>query len=168
MPRYEYKVVPAPTKGRKGKGVRGAEARFSFALQYLMNDMGAQGWEYQRAETLPSTERAGLSGTTTEWRNILIFRKIVDEDLTVFQPELLPAPHPEAPPDVIVAPTMPAGLLKEFQETPQINGHTPTSNSADNGVEDLADEDAKNGPGSALSVLARNRSVAKVDEKTDD
>ena len=32
MPRYEYKVVPAPTKGIKGKGVRGAEAKFSFLV----------------------------------------------------------------------------------------------------------------------------------------
>lgn len=39
MIRYEYKVVPAPSKGIKGKGVRGAESRFSFALQELMNGM---------------------------------------------------------------------------------------------------------------------------------
>jgi hypothetical protein len=33
MPRYEYKVVPAPTKGIKGKGVRSAKATFSLAVQ---------------------------------------------------------------------------------------------------------------------------------------
>ena len=63
MPRYEYKVVPAPTKGLKGKNVKGAEARFSHAIQELMNGLSGYGWEYLRAETLPSIERAGLTGT---------------------------------------------------------------------------------------------------------
>ena len=76
MPRYEYKVVPAPTKGLKAKNVKGAEARFSHALQELMNGLSGYGWEYQRAETLPSIERAGLTGSTTEWRNVLVFRRL--------------------------------------------------------------------------------------------
>ena len=74
MPAYEYKVVPAPTKGTKAKGVKGAEARFSHTIEDLMNSLATEGWEYQRAETLPSTERSGLTGSTTEWRNLLIFR----------------------------------------------------------------------------------------------
>ena len=65
MPRYEYKVVPAPTRGLKGKGIRGAEAKFANAIQTLMNDLGADGWEYLRADTLPLEERAGLPGTET-------------------------------------------------------------------------------------------------------
>ncbi len=90
MPRYEYKVVPAPQKGLKRKGVRGAEARFSLALQELMNGLSGYGWEYQRAETLPSVERSGLTGSTTEWRNVLVFRRLrADEDA-----EALPQPQP--------------------------------------------------------------------------
>ncbi|WP_037227016.1 hypothetical protein [Roseobacter sp. GAI101] len=92
MPRYEYKVVPAPNKGLKGKDVKGAEARFSHALQELMNGLSGYGWEYQRAETLPSIERAGLTGTTTEWRNVLVFRRPRDSDAEAFSPERLPAP----------------------------------------------------------------------------
>ena len=80
MPRYEYKVVPAPSKGLKGKGVRGAEARCFFAIQELMNGMAGYGWEYQRAETLPSIERSGFAGTTTAWRNVLIFRRLREGD----------------------------------------------------------------------------------------
>ena len=95
MPRYEYKVVPAPTKGIKGKGVRGAEAKFSFSVQELMNGMAGYGWEYQRAETLPSIERSGLTGTTTEWRNVLVFRRLREGDASEFQPELLPTPMAE-------------------------------------------------------------------------
>ena len=92
MSGWEYKVVPAPTKGVKGRGVKGPEGRFANALQGVMNEMGATGWEYQRAETLPSTERSGLTGSTTEWRNVLVFRRAVAEPLDDFAPELLPPP----------------------------------------------------------------------------
>ena len=98
MPRFEYKVVPAPAKGLKGKGIKGAEARFSHALQELMNGMAADGWEYQRAETLPSLERVGLTGSTTEWRNVLVFRRMRENEAELFAPELLPAPD-ETPPE---------------------------------------------------------------------
>lgn len=77
MSGFEYKVVPAPQKGVKAKGVKAGEARFALALETLMNEMAADGWAYQRAETLPSVERSGLTGSTTEWRNVLIFRKEV-------------------------------------------------------------------------------------------
>jgi hypothetical protein len=97
MPRYEYKVVPAPNKGLKGKNVKGAEARFSHALQELMNGLSGYGWEYQRAETLPSIERVGLTGSTTEWRNVLVFRRPREGDADAFNPELLPAPHQFTP-----------------------------------------------------------------------
>jgi hypothetical protein len=93
MPRYEYKVVPAPTKGRRAKGVRGAEARFSHALESVMNDLAREGWEYQRTETLPSVERSGLTSTSTQWRNLMIFPRPHPEDVEDFAPELLPAPE---------------------------------------------------------------------------
>lgn len=92
MPRFEYSVVPAPTKGQKAKGVKGPEARFAHALSELMNRMASEGWEYQRAETLPSIERAGLTSTTTEWRNVLVFRRLRENDADAFSPELLPPP----------------------------------------------------------------------------
>ena len=76
MQNYEYKVLPAPAKGEKSKGLKNAETRFAYAIERLMNDMAAEGWEYQRAETLPSQERSGLTSTTTEWRNVLVFRRL--------------------------------------------------------------------------------------------
>jgi len=97
MPRYQYKVVPAPTKGLKAKGLKGAEARFSNALGQVMNEMATAGWEYQRAETLPSTERSRLTGSTTEWRNVLVFRQPRAHDTEAFSPELLPAPAADDP-----------------------------------------------------------------------
>lgn len=77
MSAYEYKVVPAPQKGVKAKGVKAGEARFALALETLMNELAREGWEYQRAETLPSVERSGFTGTATEWRNMLVFRRPV-------------------------------------------------------------------------------------------
>jgi hypothetical protein len=142
MPRYEYKVVPAPSKGIKGKGVRGAEAHFSFAVQELMNGMAGYGWEYQRAETLPSVERSGLTGTTTEWRNVLIFRRLRTDDAADFQPELLPAPTDDMTDD------------DEPIEMAPETSNKGTEPLADNGVEDTQ---ADSTIGASLSILARAR-----------
>jgi hypothetical protein len=79
MQRYEYKVVPAPRRGQKGKGVKGSDGKFAHALQQLMNEYGAAGWEYQRAETLPCDERVGLTGTKTLYQNLLVFRRALPE-----------------------------------------------------------------------------------------
>lgn len=75
MAGFEYKVVPAPTKGAKAKGVKTPEARFSLSVEQMLNTYGAQGWEYQRTDTLPSTERSGLTGSQNVWRHVLIFRR---------------------------------------------------------------------------------------------
>lgn len=146
MIRYEYKVVPAPSKGIKGKGVRGAEARFSFALQELMNGMSGYGWEYQRSETLPSVERSGIAGSTTEWRNVLVFRRPRSGDASEFQPELLPAP------------TYITDDLPDAIEMPNEKTAAQTEALADNGVEDT---EADTSIGASLSILARARSAAK-------
>ena len=92
MSTYEYRVVPAPSKGLKAKGIKSHEARFANAIEELMNTMAASGWEYQRAETLPSIERSGLTGSSTEWRNVLVFRKPRTTDVAAFAPEVLAPP----------------------------------------------------------------------------
>ena len=56
MHRYEYKVIPAPGKGLKAKGLKSPEARFAYALETAMNELGAEGWTYLRADILPSEE----------------------------------------------------------------------------------------------------------------
>lgn len=77
MSQYEYKVVPAPKKGLKGKGIKGAEGRFANALMTAMNELGAEGWEYQRSDTLPCEERSGMLGKSTTFQNMLVFRREV-------------------------------------------------------------------------------------------
>lgn len=105
MAGFEYKVVPAPTKGVKAKGVKTAEARFSLSLEQLVNELAAAGWEYQRADTLPSTERSGLTGSQSVWRHVLVFRRarteapktILKQEVTPV-PDLIPEPEPAPEP----------------------------------------------------------------------
>ena len=82
MSQYEYKVVPAPKKGLKAKGIKSAENRYANALETAMNALGAEGWEYQRSETLPSEERSGLTRRVTTFQNMLVFRRAVAVDVS--------------------------------------------------------------------------------------
>lgn len=77
MQRFEYKVIPAPKRGEKARGVKTTEERFAYALAQLMNALGAEGWDYVRADALPCDERVGLTGTKTTFQNVLVFRRAV-------------------------------------------------------------------------------------------
>ena len=44
MQRFEYKVVPAPKRGEKARGVKTTEDRFAQALMSVMNALGAEGF----------------------------------------------------------------------------------------------------------------------------
>ncbi len=160
MPRYEYRVVPAPNRGVKARGVKGAEARFSYALQELMNQMGHNGWEYQRAETLPSIERSGLTSTTTEWRNVLVFRRAITTDLDAFQPELLPAPNSRPEPAIADGPPaqVSADAAQSEAETPE----------ADEPVGDIAKEAAMTAAPTPEEADAKAPSDGAADTGDDD
>ena len=83
MQRYEYTVVPAPRRGEKARGVKTTEERFALALAALMNRLGAEGWEYVRADALPCDERAGLTGTKTTYQNMLVFRRVLEAESSI-------------------------------------------------------------------------------------
>lgn len=78
MQRFEFKVIPAPKRGEKARGVKTTEERFALALTTLMNQLGAEGWDYVRADALPCDERVGLTGTKTTFQNVLVFRRVID------------------------------------------------------------------------------------------
>ena len=101
---YEYKVVPAPMRGKKAKGVKTAEDRFANALQTQMNDLAAEGWEYLRADTLPCEQREGFIGKkTTTYQNMLVFRRALAVVAPVAAaPAPVPAPEPAEPPVKLV------------------------------------------------------------------
>ena len=101
MQRFEYKVIPAPKRGEKARGVKTTEDRFALALTHLMNDLGAEGWDYVRADALPCEERVGLTGTKTTFQNVLVFRRPLGEEVVESRPMmrlLLQEPSPAAPP----------------------------------------------------------------------
>lgn len=81
MPAYEYKVVPAPRKATKVKGIRTTEGRFAHAIEQVMNELGADGWEYLRTDTLPCDERQGLTGRSTSFQNMLVFRRVLGGEM---------------------------------------------------------------------------------------
>lgn len=121
MDQFEYKVVPAPTKGRKARGLRRPEEKFAHSIEEIMNEMAGDGWEYQRSETLPHEERTGLTGTSTTFRSLLVFRRPKDalqtpedfeKDLSAIVPQ---APMPQIEdqrPETIAEPEVAASEVK--------------------------------------------------------
>lgn len=77
MQRFEFKVIPAPKRGEKARGVKSTEDRFALALTNLMNELGAEGWDYVRADSLPCEERVGFTSTKTTFQNLLVFRRAI-------------------------------------------------------------------------------------------
>ncbi len=73
MQTHEYKVVPAPNRGEKGPGLKTSADRYAGALATLMNTLARDGWEYLRADTLPSDERTGFTKRTTVYHSMLVF-----------------------------------------------------------------------------------------------
>lgn len=104
MQRYEYRVVPAPRKGEKARGLKTLEERFAHSLAGLMNKMGAEGWEYQRADTLPMDERVGLTGSKTTFQNMLVFRRALPDIGCEFLDTTRETPHYPLPEAAAVAP----------------------------------------------------------------
>jgi hypothetical protein len=105
MAKYEYKVVPAPKKGLKARGVRSNEDRFAHALTTLMNQHASDGWEYLRTDTLPAEERVGFTGRTTVFQNMLIFRRSIEvaiaKPVERQTPILTVVPEPTPEPEIV-------------------------------------------------------------------
>lgn len=109
MQRFEYKVVPAPRRGEKARGAKTTPERFALALTTLMNEMGREGWDYLRADTLPCDERVGLTGKATQFQNMLVFRRALEDGAVLPVSEAMPLPvptpfaAPQAMPDMVRA-----------------------------------------------------------------
>lgn len=81
---FEYRVIPAPNRGQKARGIRTPADRFANAIELKMNELAAEGWEYLRADTLPSEERQGLKGRKTVYQSVLVFRRVQDVQAPAF------------------------------------------------------------------------------------
>lgn len=160
--RYEYRIVPAPAKGVKAKGLKTGEERFAHTLEEVLNDMAAEGWEYQRADTLPSQERSGLTSTVTEWRNVLVFRRPVGDVA-------------QATGTVAAQPAGPEPKLEPVQPAPEPKRETPfaaTSTAATAPSADAPETDAATGQGKPPAFLSESAAQETTDEddaaETDD
>lgn len=72
---FEYTAIPAPTRADKVKEAKTPADRYAATLTAELNRMATDGWEYLRAEVLPSEERSGLTGRKATYHNLLIFRR---------------------------------------------------------------------------------------------
>lgn len=125
MTQFEYKVVPAPLRGEKVRGAKTTADRFAHALSVVMNDLGRDGWEYLRADTLPCEERVGFTGRQTTFQHMLVFQRT----LAVYAPaEASPAPALMAAPGLASAPP-PAPAATTLPPSPRVdwpmNGAAP-------------------------------------------
>jgi hypothetical protein len=76
MTHYDYKVIPAPRKVKRVKGVSGAEELFAVTLTDTINEVARQGWEYVRAERLTAeAPRGWLRPAVAEEQSVLVFRR---------------------------------------------------------------------------------------------
>ena len=105
MREHEYRVVPAPTRGRKAQGIKTQEGRFALGIEDILNQMARDGWRYLRSDILPSEERQGLTSTTTVYRSVLVFERALPP---------APEPDPETQPS---AEEMARSLIPDHPET---------------------------------------------------
>ncbi|MGB3146341.1 MAG: DUF4177 domain-containing protein [Paracoccaceae bacterium] len=127
MQRYEYKAIPAPTRGEKTRGAKTTADRFAVTLSALLNAEARDGWEYQRTETLPCEERVGFTKRQTTQVTLLILRR----DLA----NAAPAAEAAAPAKLILPHTSDSGteMAKAAPVTLQENtaGNAPKLGPAD-------------------------------------
>ncbi|GAA6190460.1 DUF4177 domain-containing protein [Phaeobacter gallaeciensis] len=154
MPRYEYKVLPAPPKGTKAKGIKTPEGRFALSIEQLLNQMGASGWEYQRAELLPSDERSGLTGTTVNWRNVLVFRRTLDS-VSVPIDEVQDDATPQEDDEPAPAPEPPLAPISQPVEDPPL-----TSEQSKDAVEAMQEDESETTPVLSAALKTRAEQVS--------
>ncbi len=76
MTYYDYKVVPAPRRARKAKGVAAGPDLFALTLTEAINEVARQGWEYYRSEALAMEAPSGwFKRGGVEEQVMLIFRR---------------------------------------------------------------------------------------------
>jgi len=103
---FEYKAIGAPEKAKRKRGLRSQSDRVALAFEEILQTEAVDGWEYQRTDLLPVTERAGWFGRSHEvHRAVMVFRRPLDRvapvesEATLHRaPSVTPAPvRPLAP-----------------------------------------------------------------------
>jgi hypothetical protein len=96
MSYYDYKVVSAPRRSKKAKGVSQPAELFALTLTEAINEHARDGWEYVRAETLPARSPGGWFKRASEGNvTVMIFRRQRESLMPRLEavPGVLPAGH---------------------------------------------------------------------------
>jgi hypothetical protein len=102
MTYYDYKVVPAPKRAKRVKGVHGVEELFALTLTEAINEVARQGWEYVRAEHMPAESPGGwFRGPAAGEQTVLVFRRAREQmgpRLAAVRPEPVHEAYEPPPP----------------------------------------------------------------------
>ncbi|MEM9715601.1 MAG: DUF4177 domain-containing protein [Pseudomonadota bacterium] len=124
---YEYKVIPAPRRGKRSRGAKGPAGRFAYALEDAINQLAVDGWEFVRAETLGADEREGVMRRKIEtFHGVLVFRRAVSAE----NPAQVATPTPNIPAPVVAAPSAPepaASPEPSVQSDPEVKPTPPAT-----------------------------------------
>jgi hypothetical protein len=118
---YDYKVVPAPKRAKRVKGVHSAEDLFALTLTEAINEVARQGWEYVRAEHLPAeASRGWFRAPAAGEQTVLVFRR-PREALGPRLAAVRPDPEPAVPPAEIPTPAAERAVLDRMRRRePQV------------------------------------------------
>ncbi len=137
---YDYKVIPAPRRLKRLKGVKSTSDLFAAMLSETINATARDGWEYLRSETLSAAEQGGWFRRATEVEEtVLIFRRtreMLSPRISAPRPEPVADPATDAPRPVLadrppVTPLRREPRLSGDAETAQPLRSTPRLGPAD-------------------------------------
>ena len=117
MTHYDYKVVPAPKRAKKVKGVRGPEDLFAMTMTDAINEVARQGWEYVRAEHLPAEAPGGwFRSAKAGEQTVLVFRR-ARETLGPRLASVRPEPDADIPaPTLSAVPAQERAVIDRMQQ----------------------------------------------------
>ena len=138
--------------------------------------MAANGWEYVRAETLPCEERSGLTGRTTVYHNVLVFRRPLEAAEAArpaapvpgtLPPGTAPRPLPRRARQAWLLPTVgTAAQMRSLLTVFGPLGEALAAISRDGGVDVLVDLGRLGAAGAAVQLWAHADSVLVFTDST--
>ena len=78
MSRYEFQVVPAPSRARKLTDLTRGQDVYCATITDILTDMGLAGWEFVGAETLPHYQRRMFFFSSYSEMTCLVFRREIE------------------------------------------------------------------------------------------
>ena len=98
MARREYRIVTAPDRPKRRAAGKDEAQRFATTLEDLVNEMAAEGWAFERTETMTYSKKKGLFGRVDTPVALLVFARdldapaaeaLPDHDLPVSRPRFV-------------------------------------------------------------------------------